>query len=152
MCQGFLAWHNHRTGSGPGGFGQAVPRVQGQEMRENREKLLESTGYVSAKETLIWDIFQWAWFSEKMSNKNRNSMPRTPSQMDSKVEKVTSNLKYLRPHPCTDLDGSGEGDQLEDNNRDAEIVVVGLLLLLLCLLGEEPIIHWGELKGELDGV
>jgi len=27
-------------------------------MRENREKLLESTGYVSAKETLIWDIFQ----------------------------------------------------------------------------------------------
>ena len=81
-------------------------------------------------------------------------MPRTPSQMDSKmsVEKVTSNLKYLRPHPCTDLDGSGEGDQLEDNNRDAEIVVVGLLLLLLCLLGEEPIIHRGELKGELDGV
>ena len=64
-------------------------------------------------------------------------MPRTPSQMDSKmsVEKVTTNLRYLRPDPRPDLDGSGEGDQLEDNNRDAEIVVVGrLLLLLLCLL------------------
>ena len=81
-------------------------------------------------------------------------MPRTPSQMDSKmsVEKVTTNLKYLRIHPRTDLDGSGEGDQLEDNNRDAEIVVVRLLLLLLGVLGEEPIIHRGELKGELDGV
>ena len=67
------------------------------------------------------------------------------------VEKVTSNLKYLRPHPRADLDGSGEGDQLEDNNRDAEIVVVGLLLLL-CFLCEEPIIHRGELQGELDGV
>ena len=81
-------------------------------------------------------------------------MPRTPSQMDSKmsVEKVTSNLKYLRPHPRADLDGSGEGDQLEDNNRDAEIVVVRLLLLLLGVLCEEPIIHRGELKGELDDV
>ena len=82
-------------------------------------------------------------------------MPRTPSQMDSKmsVEKVTTNLRYLRPDPRPDLDGSGEGDQLEDNNRDAEIVVVGrLLFLLLCLLGEEPIIYRGELQGELDGV
>ena len=81
-------------------------------------------------------------------------MPRTPSQMDSKmsVEKVTTNLRYLRPDPRPDLDGSGEGDQLEDNNRDAEIVVVGrLLFLLLCLLGEEPIIYRGELQGELDG-
>ena len=79
-------------------------------------------------------------------------MPRTPSQMDSKmsVEKVTTNLRYLRPDPRPDLDGSGEGDQLEDNNRDAEIVVVGRLLL--CLLGEEPIINRGELQGELDGV
>ena len=83
-------------------------------------------------------------------------MPRTPSQMDSKmsVEKVTSNLKYLRPHPRADLDGSGEGDQLEDNNRDAKVIVVvgRLLLLLLCFLGEEPIIDRGELKGELDDV
>ena len=79
-------------------------------------------------------------------------MPRTPSQMDSKVEKVTTILKYPRPHPRTDHDGSGEGDQLEDNNRNAEIVVGRLLLLLVCLLGEEPIIHRGELKGELDGV
>ena len=85
-------------------------------------------------------------FQREMSNKNRNSLPRTPSQLDGK-EKVLRLLKILRFYTwtmtfyfCKDVSVPREDDQLKDDNRNAAIY----FFCFFYLLHEKPILNWGE--------
>ena len=92
-------------------------------------------------------------FQREMSNKNRNSLPRTPSQLDGK-EKVLRFLKILRFYTwtmtfyfCKDVSVPREDDQLKDDNRNAAIY----FCCFFHLFHEKPILNRGE-QGQSHGL